>query len=104
MNDNYTRAVLTVIAACLVLLCFHFYYQPQSVRADQPELPKEVKIVGFAADVNLPVTVANSSVPVQIQSSAVLPVGIVGAKSTGTVPVFLRAVNGGIVLHVTSGQ
>jgi hypothetical protein len=102
MNDTYSKAVLTVIAACLLVVCFHFYSQPQSVKADQPETPKEVRIVGFGADLNLPVTLTNSSVPVQIQSSTVLPVGIVGSKSTGTVPVFLRGANNAVVLRVTT--
>jgi hypothetical protein len=102
MNDTYSKTVLSVIAACLVVVCFHFYSQPQSVKADQPEPPKEVKIVGFAPDLNLPVALTNSSVPVQIQSSAVLPVGIVGSKSSGTVPVFLRGASNAVVLRVTT--
>jgi hypothetical protein len=104
VSDTYRKSVLTVIAVCLVLLCFRLYSQPQSVLADQQEAPKEVKIVGIAPNVILPIA-TNSSLPVQIQGSdAVVPVGIIGAKSTGTVPVFLRGVNNGVVLHTTSGQ
>lgn len=104
MKDIYTKTVLTVIAACLVLICVKFYSQPQSVKADQPSLPQEIKIVGIAPDVILPVT-ANSSIPVQIQgSNAVLPVGVIAAKSTGIVPVVLRGVTNGVVVHVTTGQ
>src|SRR5215469_3090328 len=102
MNDTYSKTTLSLVAACLLLVCFHLYFQPQSVRADQPEPPKEVKIVGFAPDLNLPVALTNSSVPVQIQGSTVLPVGIVGSKSSGTVPVFLRGANNAVVLRVTT--
>ena len=104
MKDTYTRVVLTVIAACLLMICFRFYWQPQSVKADQPQAPQEIRIVGIAPDVVVPVA-ANTSLPVQIQgSSAVLPVGVIAAKSTGIVPVVLRGVGNGVVLHVTTGQ
>lgn len=104
MKDTYTKVVLTVIAGCLVLICFRSYSQPQLVKADQQTPPQEIKIVGIAPNVVLPVTATNS-IPVQIQGSdAVLPVGVIAAKSTGIVPVVLRGVTNGVVVHVTTGQ
>jgi hypothetical protein len=74
MVDRYTRAVLTVIAACLLYLCLVLSkagtplsaqgYQPQG--AARPGLttgPAEVVIVGWrsaAADIAFPVVVRNT--------------------------------------------
>ncbi len=46
MTDRYTRAVLTVIAACLLYLCFHTTFSiPDAQAAQSAKAPIDVNLV-----------------------------------------------------------
>ena len=88
--DFYTKAVLTVIAACLVWICVNGAMPVASAQAGKPEpAPTPVMLVdargtplftseGFRVTLGpraLPVAVTNASVPVNVDNAS-LPVAI----------------------------
>ncbi len=81
--DLYTKCVLTVIAACLVILVFE---NPQPVRAQDPNAGLRVVISGFDPT-NLP-----GGIPVNIKGNAAIPVTLAGggADGKGAIPVHIN--------------
>ncbi len=86
--DLYTKAMLTVIAACLLVLCFHMLQQPPAVAAQGAAM--RVVIAGFDG------TDLKDGLPVQILSAGentILPVTFVaGGRGNGraTLPVHIE--------------
>jgi hypothetical protein len=88
--DLYTKAVLTVIACCLLYLCF--VSRPQIVRAEGQE---HVLIDGVSQGAYLPVIIAGVSedsfhpfeVPVTIRSASQnVPVSVMNVGGQGVSP------------------
>jgi hypothetical protein len=100
--DAYTKIVLSLIAVCLVWLCFKNVTLTESAAAQVRPAPQEVVIVGIrtntgflpvgisaiAPGTRLPVVVTGVSTPDQV-----LPVKIWGA--TQPVPVSIQSVKQG---------
>ncbi len=86
--DLYTKAMLTVIAGCLLALCFHTLQQPPAVAAQGAAM--RVVIAGFDGTelkVGLPVHILSAS------ENTILPVTFVaGGRGNGrnSVPVHIE--------------
>jgi 3D (Asp-Asp-Asp) domain-containing protein len=73
--DLYTKAVLTVIAACLSVLCFQSLHAPASAYAQSATSPQRVVIAAVDPQV------FRTAVPVFISGGSVaVPVNITGAS------------------------
>lgn len=109
--DLYTKAVLTVIACCLLYLCV--VSRPQIVRAEGQE---HVLIDGLSQGANLPVLIAGVSgdsyhpfeVPVTIRSASQnVPVSVMDVGEQGfhgAIPVINTNAPGGGVIPIVVTQ
>jgi hypothetical protein len=105
MTDRYTKAMLTVIAGCLLFLCAKPYFGVRTVLAQEAAKAQEVKIVGISSGVEIPVNLAEvqqgALVPVRIDGTGanfVVPVGIAGGR--GPIPVSIQGANAEIMIPV----
>lgn len=78
--DRYTRAVLTIIAGCLLYLCF-ILTPGTTVHAVAEPIPMDVYIKGFKV-VDTKGTVAALTIPKGMQG---VPVHLMGAASSAKV-------------------